>query len=114
MDIHNEFIAQKKELVFQAGKSILNREHTFYDIYGELWTFTDALSFTFKIWEEREGGLLKIDWGAANLTPTANGFLLTSNALDTAIIKGKYYYEIEYLVAGGYTVLIAYGLARFI
>lgn len=116
MDIHNEFLAQKKELVFYAGKAILNREHTWYDLNDELWDFSDAIGFSFKIWQERDedDGLLKIDWGAANLTPTGNGFILNSNASDTALIKGKYYYEIEYQVAGGYSVLIGYGLARFI
>jgi len=114
MDIHNEFLAQKKELVFYAGKAILNREHTWYDLNDELWSFSDATGFTFKIWQEQDGGLLMIDWGAANLTPTGNGFMLNSNSSDTSITRGKYYYEIEYQVAGGYSVLIGYGLARFI
>lgn len=113
MDIHNEFLAQKKELVFATGKAILNREHTWYDINGVLWSFSDATGFTFKIWQE-EGGLQMIDWGAANLTPTGNGFMLNSNSSDTTITRGKYYYEIEYQVAGGYSVLIGFGLARFI
>lgn len=116
MDIHNEFLAQKKELVFYTGKAILNREHTWYDLNDELWDFSDATGFSFKIWQERDGedGLLKIDWGGSNLTPTGNGFFLNSNSSDTNIIRGKYYYEIEYQVAGGYSVLIGYGLARFI
>lgn len=114
MDIHNEFLAQKKELVFYAGKAIINREHTWYDINQELWDFSDAISFTFKIWQEREGGLLMIDWGVANLSPTANGFILNSNSSDTSIERGKYHYEIEEIIAGGYGVLIGYGTARFI
>ncbi len=113
MDIFNEFIAQEKDLVFYAGKAITNREHTWYDVDGNLWTFTDAVGFTFKIWEEREGGLLMISWDS-QLTPTGSGFMLTSPGTTTDIEKGIYYYEIEYLVSGGYSVLIGYGKAKFI
>lgn len=114
MDISNEYIANKKDLSFYAGKGISNREHTFYDVNGDLWEFTDAVGFTFKIWEERDGGLLMISWGSSELAPTGNGFRLTSPPTTTDIERGKYYYEIEYLVSGGYSVLIAYGQATFI
>lgn len=115
VDITNEYIANKKDIVFYAGKDIVNREHTFYDVDEVIWTFTDAIGFTFKIWEEREGGLLMISWdNTANLTQSANGFFLTASGSETDIEKGRYYYEIEYLVAGGYSVLIAYGEAKFI
>ena len=117
MDIHNEFIAQKKDLVFYAGKAILNRVHTFYDIDNNAWDFSDATGFTFKIWQERNrtDGLLMISWSSpANLANSGNDLILNSNATDTDIQRGKYDYEIEYQVAGGYSVLIAYGMARFI
>ena len=114
MDIHNEFIAQEKDLVFYAGKAILNKRHAFYHVDGNAWDFTDATGFTFKIWEEREGGLLMIDWDDANLSNSGNEIILNAQGSDTNIERGKYYYEIEYLVAGGYSVLIAYGQAKFI
>lgn len=115
MDIHNEFIAQEKDLVFYAGKAILNRRHVFFDINGEQWDFSDAIGFTFRIWEEREGGLLMIDWTDDNLTLSPpNEVILNSTAEETTIELGKYYYEIEYLVSGGYSVLIAYGEANFL
>lgn len=117
MDIHNEFIAQEKDLVFYAGKAILNKRHAFYDINQDPWSFADAVGFTFKIWEEREGGLLMIDWDDTNLTlstTNTNEILLNAPSTDTSIERGKYYYEIEYLVAGGYSVLLAYGQAEFL
>ena len=117
MDIHNEFIAQEKELFFYSGKSVLNKRHAFFDINGDPWNFSLATGFTFKIWEEREGGALMIDWDDTNLTLSAsdtNEVLLNAPASDTAIERGKYYYEIEYLIAGGYTILIGYGVAKFI
>lgn len=115
MDIHNEFIAYKKELVFYAGKPVLNKVHAFYDVDGTPWSFTDATGYTFKIWEEREGGRLMITWSdPTNLSNSANDIVLNAPAADTAIERGKYYYEIAYLVAGGYEVLIAYGKAEFI
>jgi hypothetical protein len=115
MDIHNEFIAYEKDLVFYAGKPVLNRVHTFYDVDRNPWSFTDALSYTFKIWEEREGGLLMISWSDPNnLSNSGNDIILNAPAEDTDIERGKYYYEIEYTVAGGYPVLIAYGKAQFI
>ena len=117
MDIHNEFIAQEKDLVFYASKAILNKRHAFYDINEDPWNFSAAIGFTFKIWEEREGGLLMIDWDDTNLTLSTsdtNEILLNAPSTDTSIERGKYYYEIEYLVAGGYSVLLAYGQAEFI
>ena len=115
VDIFNEFIAQKKDLVFYAGKAVLNKVHAFYDINGDAWNFTLATGFTFKIWEEREGGLLMISWTSPiNLEWALNEMTLNAPSQDTDIERGKYYYEIEYLLAGGYTVLIAYGEANFI
>lgn len=115
MDIHTEFIAQKKELVFYAGKPVLNKVHKFFDIDGSDWSFSDAVGFTFKVWEERDGGLQKISWSSpTNLTWSGNELVLNAPATDTAIAIGKYYYEIEYSIAGGYGVLVAYGEAKFI
>lgn len=117
MDIHNEFIAQEKALTFYSGKPILNKRHAFYDICGDPWDFSEAIGFTFKIWEEREGGRLMIDWGDDNITLSeshSNELLLNSLASEANIERGKYYYEIEYLLSGGYTVLIGYGEANFI
>jgi hypothetical protein len=115
MDIHNEFIAYEKELFFYSGKPVLNKVHAFYDRFGSPWNFSDAVGFTFKIWEEREGGYLMIDWTSpANLQNSGHEITLNAPASDTTIERGKYYYEIEYLLAGGYSVLIGYGKATFI
>ena len=115
MDIHNEFIAGKKEVVFYAGKAVLNKVHAFFDIDGSAWSFAAATGFTFKIWEERDGGLLKITWSSpTNLTWSGNELVLNAPATDTTIATGRYYYEIEYMIAGGYGVLVAYGEAKFI
>lgn len=113
MDIHNEFIAQEKALTFYSGKPILNKRHAFYDICGEPWDFSSATGFSFKIWEEREGGMLMIDWGDDNVTASGHELILNSNSDETSIEMGRYYYEIEYTL-GGYPVLIAYGTADFI
>lgn len=118
MDVHHEFIAQQKALVFYAGKPVLNKRHAFYDINGDQWNFSSAVGFTFKIWEEREGGLLMISWiSPTNLTLSTsdtNEIILNAPVSDTTIERGKYYYEIEYLISGGYSVLIAYGEAKFL
>lgn len=115
MDIHNEFIAFKKDLFFYAGKPVLNRVHAFFDIDREPWSFADAIDLYFTILEEREGGLQMIRWVTnTNLTVSGNEIVLNASASDTNIERGKYYYEIEYTVAGGYSVLIAYGVATFL
>ncbi len=115
MDIHNEFIAQEKELFFYSGKAVLNRRHAFFDINGDDWIFSGVIGYTFKIWEEREGGYQVIDWTSpTNLTNSGNEIILNAPVADTSIERGNYYYEIEYITAGGYPVLIGYGRACFI
>ena len=116
MDIHNEYIAEEKDIVFYAGKPVLNRQHKFYDVNGDPWSFSLATGFSFKIWQEREGGLLMIEWysDTYNLANSENIIFLNAPGEDTDIELGKYYYEIEYTVSGGYGVLIAFGEAKFI
>jgi hypothetical protein len=110
MDIHNEFIAQEKNLVMYKAKAIIDRVHRFYGLNRTPWDFTDAEHFSFKIWEEREGGLLMIDWDDTNLTASLpQDIILNAPSTDTDIERGKYYYEIEYMEADGYPILIAYG-----
>jgi hypothetical protein len=115
MDIHNTFIADQKTLVFYAGKPIINRQMDFYDINGDDWDFTEAVTHFLKVWEEREDGLLLIDWSSPdNLSHSGKTVYLNAPGSDTDLGIGKYYYEIGYLIAGGYEVLTGYGLAKFI
>jgi hypothetical protein len=95
---------------------VLNKRHGFFDRYGEPWNFSSATGYTFNIWEEREDGYLMIDWTSpTNLTlSNTNEIILNAPASDTSIERGIYYYEIEYLIAGGYSVLIGYGKATFL
>lgn len=115
MDIHNTFIADEKTLVFYAGKPVINRQMDFYDVDGNDWDFSEAVSHYMKIWEEREGGILLIDWDSpTNLSHSGKTVFLNAPVADTSIGTGKYYYEIGYLIAGGYEVLTGYGTAKFI
>jgi hypothetical protein len=117
MDIHNEFIAQEKNLVFYKGKPIINRIHDFYDLAGNSWDFSDAIGYFMNIYEEREGGIQVIEWTdtAGNLSNSGNFIYLNAPSSDSANLElGKYYYELGYLVAGGYEVLLGYGQAKFI
>lgn len=117
MDIHNEFIAQKKDLVFYAGKPVLNKRHAYWDINNDPWSFAGAIGQRFTVYEEREGGLTMIEWDDTNLTVSGsdpNEIILNAPATDTDIERGKYYYEQEYLIAGGYSILLNYGEAKFI
>lgn len=117
MDIHNEFIAQKKDLVFYAGKPVINKRHAFYDVNNDPWSFALAIGYTLIIYQEREGGLEMISWDDTNITlsgSNTNELILNAPATDTDIERGKYYYEFEYTIAGGYSVLIGYGEAKFI
>lgn len=114
MDINNVFIAQKKDLVFYAGKPIINKRMAFYDINGSPWNFSFAEGFRFRVWEEREDGLLMIEWDDSNLTNVNHELILNSQSGVTSIELGRYYYEIEYIISGGYPILIAYGQCKFI
>jgi hypothetical protein len=51
-----------------------------------------------------------IDWDDTNLTASLpQDIILNAPSTDTDIERGKYYYEIEYMEADGYPILIAYG-----
>lgn len=94
---------------------MLNKVHAFYDINGDEWDFSLATGFTFNIWEEREGGKLMIEWTSpTNLANSGHEITLNAPVADTSLERGKYYYEIEYLISGGYSILIGYGSAYFI
>lgn len=115
MDIHNEFIAEEKNLVFYKGKPIINRVHDVKDREGNPWDLSVAVGMFFNIFEEREGGLQVISWtDPDNLAWSGYQFTLNAPASDSDIELGKYYYEVGYLIDGGYDVLIGYGEAKFI
>lgn len=117
MDIHNEFIAQRKDLVFYAGKPVINKRHAVYDQNWDPWDFSAATNLFMQIFQEREGGLLMIDWDDDNLAISGSHpheIILNASETDTAIERGKYYYQLGYLIAGGYEVLVGYGEAKFI
>lgn len=114
MEIHNEFIAIKYDLVFYSGKPVINSVHEFVDINGNPWSFSAATGFFLTIWQERSGGLQMIRWTSINLTSSVNNVILNAPAVDTNIEPGKYYYEFEYQIAGGYSILMMYGQAKFI
>jgi hypothetical protein len=115
MDNSNEFIANEKALIFYAGKPIINRQHVFNDQCGNPYSLSAGMAFTFKIWQERDGGLQVINWTSPiNLAATDNILILNAPDEDTTIYRGKYYYEIAEIIAGGYEILLAYGQADFI
>ena len=115
MDNSQEFIANEKDLLFYAGKPIINKQHVFNDECGNPYSLSAGLAFTFKIWQEREGGLQVINWSSPeNLTASDNILILNAPAADTTIYRGKYYYEIAEIIAGGYEILLTYGEADFI
>lgn len=115
MDMHKQFSAFEKTLIFYAGKPIINHQNAFLDDCSLPKSFDDAIAFTLKIWEERTGGLQVINWSSPeNLSVSENIIFLNAPAEDTDIETGKYYYELAYIIAGGYEVLITYGQAIFI
>lgn len=117
MDTSNLFIAHDKALVFYAGKALINKRLAFYDREGNPFDLSFATGFTFDVWEEREGGLHLISWGGDHLTlsgENSNEIIVNAPAADTDIEKGKHYYEINAIYAGGYPLLLAYTEAKFI
>lgn len=71
--------------------------------------FPDYLSSNLYIYNERKGRLIK------TIPLTRSGNILIINSTDTVFEdNGNYFYEVVYLMSGGYEQVIRYGLCKVI
>jgi hypothetical protein len=107
---HNTFIAEEYSLVFYTGKPLVS-----FSLDCSNATFSGQVGYTFKIWEDGENGrlLLSLVQGTGLVLSGTNVLISTSSG-QMNIPVGKYYYELSYLISGGYEVLVKFGQAKFI
>jgi hypothetical protein len=107
---HKTFIGEEYDLIFYTGKPLVE-----YEIECENATFSGQVGYTLKIWEDGEDGrqlLSLVQGNGLRLSGTSIFISASSGQMD--IEPGRYYYELSYLVSGGYEILVKYGLAKFI
>lgn len=115
LDNHHEFIAVEKDLTFYSGKAVINRVNRFYDNTGSDYLLTSNIGLFFVIYEEREEGRIVFESDHnSGLSTSVNDIIFNFSVADMSIPIGNYYYELGYVVDGGYEIILAYGSLRFI
>jgi hypothetical protein len=103
--------------VFYNAKPVLNFIIEFFveDCDGDFddeetnYTFSNFVSGYFRVYNERGGRLIK------NLPMTNISSTLVLNSNDTTFEdNGNYYYEIGYLMTGGYELALMYGRLKVV
>lgn len=111
------FDAVEDDLTFYDGKPVISFKVEFFSeecdddlVDDEVdYTFSGFVSGYFRVYNERKGRLIK-DWAMTN-----DGSSLVLNTSDTSFEDlGIYYYEIGYLMSGGYELALMYGKLRII
>lgn len=102
------FQAQEYELQLYNGQPIIDIGFAFYYLECETETefdFPDYSSSYLKIYNERLGRTIK------TIPLTRNGHILAIYSTDTEFDdNGNYWYEVIYVMAGGYEQVLRYGL----
>lgn len=111
------FDAVDDNLTFYDGKPILDFQVQFFtdecddDLEDDEvdYAFSGFVSGYFRVYNERNGRLIK------DLPMSNEGAALVLNTTDTFFEDlGNYYYEIGYLMSGGYELALMYGILKVI
>lgn len=111
------FDAVDDNLTFYDGKPILDFQVQFFtdecddDLEDDEvdYSFSGFVSGYFRVYNERNGRLIK------DLPMSNEGSALVLNTTDTVFEDlGNYYYEIGYLMSGGYELALMYGILKVI
>lgn len=110
------FDATEDDLTFYNWKPILQFSIEFFvedcdfDSTNDAdYTFSNFISGYFRVYNERGGRLIK------NWPMTLDGSSLVLNTQDTSFEDdGNYYYEVGYLMSGGYELALMYGKLKVI
>lgn len=106
------FQATEEPLQIYNGMPIIDLGIQFYYLECNTETefdFPGYVSSSLQIYNERSGRLLK------TIPLTQNGNILTVNSTDTVFeVNGNYFYEVTYLMTGGYEIVIRYGIVTVI
>jgi len=112
MIISKLFQGTEYPLEIYNGQPIIDMGFQFvYDECGTEtdFTFPDYVSSDLLVYNERLGRLIK------TIPLTRNGNILIVNSTDTDFDdNGNYFYEVVYLMSGGYEQVIRYGLLKVI
>lgn len=110
MDSHNLFPGVEWPLVYYNGKAVYSQQFEFFFEDGETdYPFTDFSTARIDVYTKREGRLLK-SFDSTYLTRSGNDIYFNASASSMEFDDlGKYYYEMYYVQAGGYDVVLLYG-----
>lgn len=116
---HRGFIAAEECLEFYNGVALIDLSFEFLfldednDNAETAFGFDGYVSAYFKVYNERESGLMK-DF-ANQLSRTTNFLIMNCSISDMTFEDlGKYYYEMGYIRSGGYEIPLRYGELKVI
>ena len=106
------FMGEKDELRIFNGQAIINGSILFFynDCDETEFDFPNYAGLFMTIGNERDGDILKSFTSSSGLSKSGNAILLNLSASDMTLPDlGKYYYEIGYIISGGYEQVLRYG-----
>lgn len=110
MERTNTFLAQEQELRIYNGQAIIDLPFQFVydDAYSTAFEFRGYVSAFMYVYDERSGQLIKRY--TTQVTRNSNYLVLNCSVSDTTFEdNGKYYYEIGFVMSGGYSITLRYG-----
>ena len=113
IEVTRFFGAEEKEITLYNGAALINYSIEVVDLDGNDFPFDGYVSAFWRFKNERSGKTIK------NLTTQISRnskYLVVNSSIADMTFKtnGKYYYEVGYVMTGGYEVYLAYGKASVI
>lgn len=108
----NLFIGTKDELRVFNGQAIINGSILFFynDCDATAFDFPNYSSLFMTISDDRDGAIIKGFTSSTGLSKSGNALIINLSETDMTFQDiGKYYYELGYVINGGYEQVLRYG-----
>jgi len=108
----NLFIGSNDSLNVLNGQAIINGSILFFydDCDESEFDFPNYAGLFMIVSNERDGSVIKSFSSTTGLSRSGNAIIINLSVLDmTFTDAGKYYYELGYIISGGYEQILRYG-----
>ncbi len=106
------FIATENPIEIYNGQAVIDEPFEILNEDGTAFGFTGESGLFLTFYNEREGGVVKEFTNSTGLARSSNNIIWNANPNDMVFDdRGKYYYELGFIKAGGYEQVLSYGNA---